>query len=228
MRKFISSIKYLNTRSIPPSQEGCIHTLNAIEKLYCNLKKNNITTFSTRHLNQDSLENFFRCVRYNCRSNTNPTIPQFIAGIQTAIVSNLRHTLTGQKTNCENDTAQIADNLTSYLKVKEKSITEHSDMSEITYDIDFEKMAADAVEEVQRATPETQSCAYEYVCGFILKKLRNNKCVHCKNSFLTASDEEYIFHIYTSFKETNLNTTSLNYVHKNVVKNIEALGTEVT
>ena len=30
--------------------------LNAIEKLYCNLKKNNITTFSTRHLNQDSLE----------------------------------------------------------------------------------------------------------------------------------------------------------------------------
>ncbi|CAH2085875.1 unnamed protein product [Euphydryas editha] len=84
MRRFISSMKYLGSKTIPPSQQGWIHTLNAIERLWNNLQAKNIKSLSTRRLNQDPLENCFGCIRYNCGCNYNPTIEQFVAGVKTA------------------------------------------------------------------------------------------------------------------------------------------------
>ncbi|KAF9417911.1 hypothetical protein HW555_005056 [Spodoptera exigua] len=48
MRKFISNMKYLGSRSTPPSQHGWIHTLNAIERLWKNLQAKQIKSLSTR------------------------------------------------------------------------------------------------------------------------------------------------------------------------------------
>lgn len=66
MRRFISSMKYVGSKSKPPSQDGWIQTMNAIEKLWKNLQAKNIKSLSTRRLNQDPLEDCFGCIRYNC------------------------------------------------------------------------------------------------------------------------------------------------------------------
>lgn len=105
-------MKYIGSRSNPPSQEGWIQTINAVERVFKNLLKENITTLSTRRLNQDPLENFFGCVRYNSGSNDNPTISQFVAGVKTAIISNLKHT--GRNKNCENDDSILNNNLSTF------------------------------------------------------------------------------------------------------------------
>ncbi|XP_045492431.1 uncharacterized protein LOC123691889 [Colias croceus] len=193
MRKFISRMKYLGSRSKPPSQDGWIHTLNAIERLWKNLQSKKIKSLSTRRLNQDPLENCFGCIRYNCGSNTNPTIQQFVAGVKTAILSNLRHS--GLKRNCEDDTAVLCDNLTSFLT---NLPTEEKGPDQNPYNFsDIEASLADAVEAVEQATPEGQACGY--VCGFIFKKLRHNECPDCRKSFLSDSTET--IHVFTSFKE---------------------------
>lgn len=215
MRPFISSMKYIGSRNSPPSQDGWIHTMNAIERLWKNLSTKNIKTLCTRRLNQDALENCFGCIRYNCGSNYNPTIQQFVAGIKTAIITNLRHT--GQKKNCEDDSAVLENNLKTFLMCDQQQ--EQQESTDNT-DLDFEALLADAVEAVEEATPESQACAY--VSGFIFKKLRHNKCQQCRNAFLTDLTEA--IHIFTSFREYDDNTR-LNYVNKDAVLCIEACAT---
>ncbi|XP_059046613.1 uncharacterized protein LOC131842112 [Achroia grisella] len=214
MRKFISSMKYLSSRTTPPSQDGWIQTLNAIERLWNNLQVQKVKSLSTRRLNQDPLENCFGCIRYHCGSNTNPTISQFVAGIKTAIITNLRHS--GQNTNCEDDSATLANNLlpflTSNLEQEQQTYTEHTVSAD-----NVETLLANTVEAMDQATPEGQACAY--ICGFIFKKLRHNECKDCLNIYVTKNIEA--IHIFTSFKEYETSNTSLNYINKNVVVCVE-------
>lgn len=227
MKDFIKNMKYVGSRSNPPSQEGWIHTLNAIERLWRNLQKKHINSLSTRRLNQDPLENFFGCVRYNSGSNYNPTFVQFVAGVKTAIISNLRHT--GRNKNCEDDDGFINNNLTNFLIAdlnSEKSIVNVPDAEEIVTfeDEEVESILADVIEEVEKITSESQACTY--VCGFIFKKLRHSSCQYCRNAFLTDSPEA--IHIFTSFKEYDEGQQSLNYVNQNMVICIQTMANIMT
>lgn len=217
MKTFISSMKYLGGRSNPPSKEGWIHTMNAIDKLWGNIQKLGILSLSTRRLNQDPLENLFGCIRYNCGSNCNPTVQQFIGGIKTSIITNLRHT--GKNKNCEDDTATLANNMSSFLNA---DVLPEQSFSEITTDVyfDINKLLAESTEAVDQATSEGQACGY--VCGFIYKRLKHNNCLDCKKTFLAESQE--LVHTFTSFKEYNLNKNSLNYVNKHVIQCVETMS----
>lgn len=215
MKKFISSMKYLGSKSNPPSQEGWIHTMNSIERLWKNLQIKNIKSLSTRRLNQDPLENCFGCIRYNCGSNCNPTIQQFVAAVKTAIITNLRHS--GQKKNCEDDTAILSNNLSSFLT---SSINiQNFEQAKFNFD-DLEMLLADAVETVEQASPESQACGY--VCGFIFKKLRHNDCPDCRIAFLSETRDT--IHIFTSMKEYGSSSSSLNYVNKTVIQCVETMA----
>ncbi|KAG7295057.1 hypothetical protein JYU34_022527 [Plutella xylostella] len=144
MRKFISSMKYIGSKTKPPSQDGWIHTMNGIERLFKKLQLLKIKSLSTRRLNQDALENFFGCIRYNCGSNVTPTIEQFIAGVKMAIIANLRHT--GQKKNCEDDSSILSNNLTCFLR--STATVAASDAAEMEGSEEIEMALADAVEAV--------------------------------------------------------------------------------
>lgn len=217
MRKFITNMKYIGSKSNPPSQEGWVHTLNAIERLWKNLTAIGIESLATRHLNQDVLENCFGCIRYSCGSNSNPTVPQFIAGIKTAIVSNLKYT--GKKRNCELDTNLISNNFSSFLNA---TISPDISTSIFKFDDDgvLQGLLADAIEAVELGTSEGQACGY--VCGFIFKKIRNNSCLNCREVFLSKNIEP--IHVFTSLKEYDLNVNRLNYVTKEMVSCVETMA----
>lgn len=89
MRVFFTEMKFLGARSKPPSQDGWLRTMNAIERIFKCLKKYYINTLCVRRLNQDPLENCFGCIRSNCGCNPNPTSVQFIAALKTSIITNL-------------------------------------------------------------------------------------------------------------------------------------------
>lgn len=216
MRRFIASMKYIGARGKPPSQDGWIHTLNGIERLWKNLQNKNIKAISTRRLNQDALENCFGCIRYSCGSNANPTIQQFVAGIKTAIITNLRHS--GQKKNCEEDHSILNNNLKAFLlnNFEEEQPQQALDTLLDTSVDELDKLLSDAADTVEEATPESQACAY--VSGFIFKKLRHNECQDCRKAFL--SDGQEAIHIFTSLREYNDNN-ALKYVCKNVVRSVE-------
>lgn len=217
MRKFIFMMQYLGSKSKPPSQDGWIHTLNAIEKLWKNLQGMNIERLFTRRLNQDPLENCFGCIRYSCGSNTNPTIAQFVAGIKTAIITNLRHS--GQKKNCQDDSAILCNNLSHFLTA---DISNNAHLDRIDFEAEqLQSDISDAAEAIEQGTPEGQACGY--VCGFIFKKSNYKDCPDCRRAFLTDSPET--IHIFTSFREYDSVHNSLNYVNKNVVQCVETSAT---
>lgn len=179
---------------------------------------------STRRLNQDPLENCFGCIRYSCGSNNNPTIQQFVSGVKTAIITNLRHT--GQRKNCEDDTATLSNNLATFLisnispNPKNVDPTNDSTFSGLN-DNEIELLLADATEAVGQATPESQACGY--VCGFIFKRMKNNDCPDCRRTFLAENLEA--IHIFTSIREYDSSSPSLNYISKNVILCVETMAT---
>lgn len=223
MKEFIRTLKFKGLRSPPPpSQVGWIHTMNAVERLWRNLNALDINSIATRRLNQDPLENCFGCIRYHCGSNDNPNVIQFISGIKTAIISNLRNT--GHRTNCEADTAVLNDNLSTFLLSSSDQSDKQPDKctESIPLEINLDQVLADATEAVDQATPEAQACAY--VCGFIFKKLKSNKCANCLKAFLSDFTFEPI-HMFTSFREYDNLSSSLNYVNKNFVCCVETCTT---
>lgn len=214
MKVFIKDMKFILCKTPPPSQAGWIQTINAVTRLWHNLQKNGVQSLSTRRLNQDPLENFFGCIRYNCGSNDNPTVGQFIAGIKTAIISNLKYN--SSRKNCEDDAAVLYDNFKMFLTADVEKINIEPTVVESASDITME-LLADATEFIELSTPEAQACAY--VCGFIVKKLKINDCMQCQKSFL-ATDTELI-HIFTSCKEYNTIHHSLKYASKEMVHCVE-------
>lgn len=222
MRKFVSNMTYIGSKNKPPSQNGWIQTINATEKLWKNLQKLKITSLATRRLNQDPLENFFGCIRYSCGSNYNPTYQQFVAGVKTAIISNLRHS--GRKKNCEDDTAVLANNFKNFLIAETPmKMSELEKSLEIEYKLEeLEIIVADAVEEIDQATSESQACGY--VSGFIFNKIRHNNCPECREAFLT--DARDTIHLFTSFREYGC-SESLNYCNTNFITCIEIMATLV-
>lgn len=197
MKRFFKEMKFLGCRTPPPSQQGWIWTINGIERVWKNLTKKhkNIKSLATRRLQQDPLENLFGCIRGNCGSNANPTAGQFVAGLKTAVLSNLSHIVIG---NCENDeNAVMISNFKTLIApdIGTSNITEME--REIQQNINYSY--SDNLSEGNDG--EIDACAY--VCGFILKNIPNKKCQVCKQILL--AETELPENTFTEFKEYNEN-----------------------
>lgn len=219
MKDFFSKMKFLGARCKPPSQDGWLRTLNAIERVYKNLEKYNLKSLSPRRLNQDPLENCFGCIRSNCGSNPNPTSVQFIAALKTGMITNLINN--NKNRNCADDNNDLLGNFKVFI---EKGC-EEQDNAPSSAPI-LERVHGAEEEDVQnieipQCSGEMQACAY--VCGFIIKHLDLN-CELCKKIMLADQNTE-VFHLFTSFKEYNDRTPSLKYVKPSFCSAVENAAT---
>ncbi|KAJ8708707.1 hypothetical protein PYW08_010089 [Mythimna loreyi] len=218
MKLFFNSIKFLGCTRTPPSKEGWVWTLNAIELLWNNLRNKhaNIQSLATRRLQQDPLENLFGCIRGNCGANYNPTAGQFIAALKTAILSNLAHLSTG---NCESDYCEsIIDN---YKEVLTKSTNICTNDTISTHNISYSSDFSEKIDNIHNAEPsngEAQACAY--VCGFLIKRL-DCTCTSCLN-ILISRENSSVQHLFIQFKEYNSEKRTLNYPHIDIINYVES------
>ncbi|XP_022833007.1 uncharacterized protein LOC111360937 [Spodoptera litura] len=214
MKHFFSSLEFLGCKGNPPSKEGWIWTLNGIEMIWRTFssKYKTVESLSTRRLQQDPLENLFGCIRYNCGSNNNPTVAQFVAGLKTAVISNIAHTNSG---NCEADSnSAIITNFKTLLTPAPDLCTE-TEQCHMEKDID-ENITSSLEENLEEGSGEVQACAY--VCGFIIKKNKNN-CSHCKKNFVSETPEEV--HNFIEFKNYDDVKKSLTYASKSLIACVE-------
>ncbi|KAL4719467.1 hypothetical protein ACJJTC_012797, partial [Scirpophaga incertulas] len=163
MKIFFENMKYIGSPRKPPSQEGWIWTINGVGRLWRNLvQKYKIRSLATRRLQQDPLENLFGCIRGNCGSNTNPTCGQFVAGLKTAILSNLSHL--GTTGNCEIDHNKIINNLdallSSPLDSNERCTYEMERSPNVSSEILNELLPFEVETSLLENTEEIQACAY--------------------------------------------------------------------
>jgi len=221
MKTMFEDMKFVGARAKPPSIDGFIRTLNAVERLFINLYKfYHIKSLSTRRLNQDPLENCFGCIHSNCGCNSNPNTVQFVAALKTAMISNLLHISSNR--NCLDDNNVILNNLKSFLI---QTTNDQSTATRATVDLSFDFTNDFIISEtaMTQGSSEMQACAY--VCGFIVKKLELS-CQHCKSAMLADQNTE-LNHLFISFKEYESIHSSLVYVNNNFIKTVEAAATIV-
>ncbi|XP_045497005.1 uncharacterized protein LOC123697128 [Colias croceus] len=216
MKLFFNTLKFLGCTRTPPSKEGWVWTLNAVELLWNKLrtKHSNVQSLATRRLQQDPLENLFGCIRGNCGANYNPTAGQFVAALKTSMLSNLAHLSTG---NCESDYCEsIIDNYKEILTKSTNICTNDTILQNFSYSSDF----SEELENVCTAEPSTgeaQACAY--VSGFLVKRL-DCTCTNCHN-ILISKEKGSVEHLFIQFKEYS-EKQSLNYPHKNIINYVES------
>lgn len=206
-------MEFLGARSKPPSQDGWLRTMNAIELIFKNLKNYNINTLCVRRLNQDPLENCFEYIRSNCNCNPNPTLVQFIAALKTSIITNLINN--NKNRNCLDDNNDILDNFKVFLhKGCEQKINDADCSTVFPAEISVE-----GVEEldVPQSSGEIQACAY--VCGFIARNIAIN-CEQCKKIMLADPNTE-VCHLFTSFKEYDDVKCILKYIQPSFCEMVE-------
>ncbi|CAK1601405.1 unnamed protein product [Parnassius mnemosyne] len=193
MKNFFKEMTFLGCKRAPPSQEGWIWSINGIERIWRNLssKHKSIKSLETRRLQQDPLENLFGCIRANCGCNSNPTAGQFVAGLKTAVLSNLSFIGTG---NCEEDQNQVI--LTNFKSLLSPPTDTHTAYATILTDELEESVNSTFECSLEESSGEIQACAY--VCGFIVKN-NLNKCEICKKNFVSETQERS--HTFIDFKE---------------------------
>lgn len=221
MRKFFSTMKFIGCQRKPPSQDGWIMTLNAIERLFRNLAQAyNIKSLATRRLQQDPLENLFGCIRGNCGSNANPTTGQFVAGLKTAIISSLSHI--GTTGNCEADNNVIINNFDKLLSAPKSGPKSGSKSGpkEMTQTEKFAVEVPTSIIEENIATDSAEIQACAYVCGFLIKKLPISTCDKCQQIFVATNIDKC--HLFVECREYEHYKKSLNYTTKDVVSCVES------
>lgn len=210
----LNEMEFIGCTRKPPSQTGWLKLLNGYERLWDNLnRKHNIHAIATRRINQDPLENCFGCIRANCGSNDNPTVSQFIAGLKTSIVTNLRNIVQSNR-NCEEDDAELLENF-KYLFSKTKTTVKIDDI-EPNPGSNVSGHEISVCDDEIETSAETQACAY--VCGFIFKKYSKD-CEQCKVAMLAEKPTE--IHQFTEFKEYVDGKHSLQYANHSFIACVE-------
>jgi hypothetical protein len=95
--------------------------MSACQQLWAYLKDIGFQFISMRVLNQDSLENFFGCVRQLGACNVNPTCPQFTSTLKTTTITNLS-SYRPRGSNCEVDDDFLLSDLRSLLESADVSV----------------------------------------------------------------------------------------------------------
>lgn len=92
---------------------GWLENITAVKGLWGDLKDDLKFEFlNLRRLNQDPLENLFSVIKQNHKI---PTVPQFISGLKTAIITNLKNSgIVGA--NCEDDEGSLLSDLNVFFK----------------------------------------------------------------------------------------------------------------
>lgn len=142
-----------------------IITITAMLKLWEKLSKVGFKYLKTRRLNTDCLENFFGCIRQQSGNNVNPTPIQFQRAFRKLFCQNYFHS---NHMNCMADLDQILID------------TETSSDKTTVSDVQSVSGALDLPDYDYRKDNALYKNAFNYVCGYIIKKTTMiHKCDIC-------------------------------------------------
>ncbi|KAF5279861.1 hypothetical protein FQA39_LY18206 [Lamprigera yunnana] len=126
--------------------------------------------------------------------------------IKTCMLNNLVRTKCNS--NCDNDKGHVLDNLGDFLQNVDpvaKSLVVENEL----FNIDVSSFNNSSLE-----NDSFDLQAVTYVCGFLVKKMKNVECINCYNNLIVSKPESH--HFFTHFKEYDNVKLRLKYVSRNV------------
>eukprot|EP00102_Acyrthosiphon_pisum_P018869 XP_016656079.1 PREDICTED: uncharacterized protein LOC107882352 [Acyrthosiphon pisum] len=218
--KILSTMRFIDkngkTTSVPTIRNW-ISTIKSFQTLYKVLQSVNIRSFLPRHINQDSLENFFGAIR--SVGSTNPNCNAFIMAYKTLVLNNL---VSPQSpgANCEEDFTE--GSLSSFRNLFDKAKHFQTKTSTgINTAADF----SETTNQLSLTTAFVQGQTKTFIAGYILKKLNKDLFKNCKYclSLLCSTVSNDHDHQLISAREYKSSYQSLKYPSlslKSVVHNI--------
>jgi hypothetical protein len=157
-------------------------------------------------LNQNPIENLFAVIRQCGAGNINPNCFQFISGLKTTVLNNLTSNKSCTE-NWEKDEGRILDNLRDFLS-QNLMLPSHITVTDNQNELIHFQVPIFNKNNAFTDNFDYQSLTYEYVCGFLINKLK--KKFNCddwiKNLTTKNLDQRHIFRLYKEFdKKLRLN-----------------------
>lgn len=183
----------------PPCLHGWVLTLKGMKLLWGKLKELGFTYMQPRSLNQDPVEHLFGCIRSNCGSNVNPTVPQFVSALKASMINGLA--MVDIRSNCESEpeSGELLSNLSEFVTCcpgEQNGNSVQTASTTITNTVEFEKNTDFSV---------------AYVAGSIARRILNkSQCENCKRVLVTSVPNDYL-HSSITFKEYSSKKISLTY-----------------
>ena len=179
-------------------QDAWIQTLNGIEALWKDLRDNYHFEFLIlRRLNQDALENFFAQIRLCGQWSDNPTVPQFISALKTALVDLLTK-MNIRGANCEIDDLTFLASLNALVDSDAKSskrdeTSDYEFVDTFDYSTIIHREQSNGDDPTESETLADQSLVY--VSGYLARHmLKHSGCSTCRQSIRTdIADESHLF-----------------------------------
>ncbi|KAI4466790.1 thap domain-containing protein 9 [Holotrichia oblita] len=199
--KKISSWKFVpidggNTKMQLPCKTGWINNITAIAGIWETCQKAGMKHLRTRAFSQDPLENLFSIIRQHGCGNTKPSCFQFVASLKTSILNNMI-SIKSSNSNCEPDEHRLLDNLQHFLESEVLASPIIADENNEFLQICLPPFNAHGLHD----SDSIQALAY--VCGYLIRKMKNLDCTHCRSHVLDDGLKSY--HIFTYFKEVDEN-----------------------
>jgi len=171
-----------------PFQKGMLISINSLRNLYQDMKQEfNVEYLLTKSFNQDIAENSFCMIRYFGRAAENPNAYQAKNRLKTLMLGwNQRESTTFMPTQWENSNEPLTFLSTMLLNPRRSSSESQENVpdAEVCMEELTEEELGDwnATEELTSEnfpgffqqlgrSEKSQFCAFEYICGFISKKL---------------------------------------------------------
>ena len=187
LKKWVFIRKSDNSHHRPPCIQGYIDNLHGLGRIWKILhEKYGFEKMILRHLNQDPLENYFGLIRQTCGSNTDPTVPQFFAGVKTCLVQQVA---AGRDTNC------TADEEADVLADLEVLIEEASNCNQVVPSEDPILIRGNRPENyTETAFNKLTRQGPSLTCGTMCSKLLSatKRCVQCTKD-LSSSEQSSDF-----------------------------------
>jgi len=185
--KVLSTMKYFchkkNKFVTVPSLKNLIFTIKGFIYLSQNILKKYPNKYVTvRTFQQDSLENFFGCIRAHSVRENMPSASHFVCSFKALITNNFLSTHS-PGANCEKDVSEgVLENLHNF--VTSKVMDGINTLNEEIVEPEIPSIL------IKQKRSFISKCTSTYIAGFIAKKvLKKIKCNQCKNNILKSHSE---------------------------------------
>lgn len=183
--KILDTVSFSNAKRkkyVPPTITNWILTLKGFIYIWKKLSAKGFISMIPRNMNQDSLENFFGCIRSHGVRNINPTCTNFTQYYKTLILNNFAapHSISF---NCEEDEGTaILTNLRHFIEIENDEVSTEAIEVEAPQNITFS------------ASTDYILRLHTYLAGYVAKKIlqRVHRCVTCSTDLISGETEHLL------------------------------------
>lgn len=184
----LESMEFTTSKKVVPSVRNWLKTIKGVMYLSKKLLNNGFSYLSLKNFNQDSIENFFGCIRSHGWRNINPTCANFLTSYKSLVNNFMSSQSIG--TNCEKDDCYGAlSNLKEFFTTDSVTNIQNKNNTFSNYNENLNLTPQNS----KRCKSTINYASRTYVAGWVVKKVKilTNNCRICNKLLTTQQNSKF-------------------------------------